>query len=256
MAPRPLLFIHGLWGRPQNWAALAAHFRAAGHMVQVPALPWHDRDPQEPPIALLGQTSLRDYVTAMEEVARTLPAPPVVIGHSAGAVIAQKLAERLPVAGLALMAPAPSAGMCGLSGSVVRALAAIVVTPGWWKSPVRMDEARARLAVFNAVPESEADAELAQWQWESGRALYELILPWADRHHAARIAYEKLLAPALVMVGDQDHLTPPRIARATARRLTAQVDYREIAGAGHWLFAESLHGEVVRELEHFLRQIG
>ena len=256
MALPPLLFIHGLWGRPQNWTALADHFRARGAMVLTPALPWHDRDPQEPPIALLGQTSLHDYVTAMEEVARTLPAPPVVIGHSAGAVIAQKLAERLPVAGLALLAPAPSAGIFGLSASVLRALAGIMITPSWWKSPVRMDEVRARLAVFNAVPAAEADAELAQWQWESGRALFELLMPWADRQHGARVAFEKLLAPALVMVGDQDQLTPVRVARATARRMLGQVDYREIAGAGHWLFAESVHGEVVRELEHFLRQIG
>jgi len=255
MAQPPLLFIHGLWGRPQNWAALAAHFGAQGYDVHAPALPWHDRDPQEPPIALLGQTSLRDYVAAMADVARSLPTPPVVIGHSAGAVIAQKLAETMPVAGLGLLAPAPTAGMCGLSTSVLRALAAILITPGWWKSPVRMDEARARLAVFNAVPAHEADAELAQWQWDSGRALFELLLPWADRQHAALVHYEKVHVPTLVMVGDQDRLTPARIARATARRLGGQVDYREIAQAGHWLFAQSLHKEVVRELELFLRQI-
>ena len=256
MAQPPLLFIHGLWGRPQNWDALAAHFRALGHVAAAPALPWHDRDPQEPPIALLGQTGLDDYVAAMEEVARGFSAPPVLVGHSAGAVIAQRLAERMPVAGVALLAPAPSAGMFGFSGSVLRALIGILITPGWWKAPVRMDVTRARQAVFNMVPREEADAELAQWQWESGRALFELVMPWADRHHGALVHHEKLHVPALVMVGEQDQLTPVRVARATARRLPGAVDYREIAGAGHWLFADSLHGELVRELELFLRQIG
>lgn len=256
MSQPPLLFIHGLWGRPQNWAALAAHFETKGHQVLTPALPWHDRDPAEPPIALLGQTSLRDYVAAMEEVVRNLPRPPVVIGHSAGAVIAQRLAERLPVAGLALLAPAPSSGVLGLSTSVLRALLAIMLSPRWWKSPVRMDAVRARQYVFNGVPQAEAEAELAHWQWESGRALFELVMPWADRQHAALVHHEKLQVPALVMVGEDDQLTSVRVARATARRLPAAVDYRELPGAGHWLFAQSLHGAIVRELEHFLRQIG
>jgi pimeloyl-ACP methyl ester carboxylesterase len=52
----------------------------------------------------------------------------------------------------------------------------------------------------------------------------------------AKVNYARLAMPALVIVGDQDRVTPAAQSRKTARALTGPVDYHEIAGAGHWLF--------------------
>jgi pimeloyl-ACP methyl ester carboxylesterase len=80
-------------------------------------------------------------------------------------------------------------------------------------------------------------------------------MPWADKTHATRVDYNRLSMPALVVVGDRDRITPIATARATARALTGHTDYREIAGAGHWLFHDPVRDKVAAEMDSFLRQI-
>ena len=47
---------------------------------------------------------------------------------------------------------------------------------------------------------------------------------------------------------------PIAIARATARALPGEVDYRELPGVGHWLFHEPVVNRVVEEMDIFLKR--
>ena len=58
---------------------------------------------------------LRDYVARARAAADALEAPPVVVGHSLGGLIAQHLAAQRTVAGVALVG---SPGPCGLGPSL------------------------------------------------------------------------------------------------------------------------------------------
>ena len=62
--------------------------------------------------------------------------------------------------------------------------------------------------------------------------------------NVTRVDYARLNQPALVVVGLNDRITPPGIARATARNLTGLVDYQELPGAPHWLFWGDLETQV------------
>ncbi len=256
MAGPPLLFVHGMWCAPGVWDWFAERYRAAGHEVAVPAVPYHDADPAAPPVAALGTTGVRDYVDALVEAAAALPEKPVIIGHSMGGLLAQLLAERTGARGLVLLAPAPSATTQHPAATPIRAMSRMYLTWRWWQRPVKLDEKRARWGVFNGVPPDVAAEQYADFVWESGRALFEISLPGADKSRATVVDYGRLSMPALVITGDQDRLIVPGVSRKTAAALPGRTVLHEIRGAGHWLFHSPVRDEVAAEVDGFLAALG
>lgn len=102
----PMLFLHGAFAGPEVWTSFVAPwFAARGHKVLAPRL-------SSP---LLPGARLRDYVRRARDAADSLGAPPVVVGHSLGGLVAQHLAAQRPVAGIVLVS---SPGPCGLAPSL------------------------------------------------------------------------------------------------------------------------------------------
>lgn len=102
----PILFLHGAFAGPEVWTRFVAPwFAGRGHTVLVPRLA----------PSLLPGARLRDYVRRALDAADSLGAPPVLVGHSLGGLVAQHLAARRPVAGVVLVA---SPGPCGLGPSL------------------------------------------------------------------------------------------------------------------------------------------
>jgi pimeloyl-ACP methyl ester carboxylesterase len=101
----PLLMVHGLahaaWCFAENWVPAAAE---AGFPAYALSLRGHGGSAGA---RHLRRTTMRDYVHDVLQTITELPEPPVLIGHSMGAVIAQLVAERYPLRGLVLLAPAP-----------------------------------------------------------------------------------------------------------------------------------------------------
>ena len=250
----PLLFIHGMWSTPHVWSHLRAHFHAVGHATLAPALPLHDVDPALPPDPKLGTLGLGDYVEAVVTAAAALPQTPIVIGHSMGGLLAQLVAQRLQPKGLVLLSPAGSATTVRPSIAALRTVSGIMLGGKWWQRPTRIEADKARWGVFNNVPPQIAEAEIDSLVWDSGRALLQIGLPWADKSRASTVDYGRLAMPALVVVGEEDRTTPVAIARATARALR-NVDYRELPGVGHWLFHAPVIDEVTATIEAFVARL-
>lgn len=235
----PVLLIHGMWSTPATFDRLRLPLEAAGHATHAPVLPWHDRPACLPPAAELGRLSITAYVDFLVaeagKLAQDAGTAPVILGHSMGGLLAQLVACRVPHAGLVLLSPAAAANSQSPSLDPVRTLKNVVLKWGWWERPTLCDEDGARWGIFNGVPDSVASAEIAALVWDSGRVLAEMALPPLFGN-VTRVDYARLKQPALVAVGADDRITPPGIARATARNLGGQVDYHELPGASHWLF--------------------
>lgn len=114
----PLLFIHGLahgaWCFAEHWLPAAAE---RGFPAYALSLRGHGGSGGS---RRLGRTVLRDYVHDVLQVITTLPEPPVLIGHSMGALVAQLVAERYQARGLVLLTPSPLQGAVGILGGLVR----------------------------------------------------------------------------------------------------------------------------------------
>ncbi|WP_439533120.1 alpha/beta fold hydrolase [Polymorphobacter sp.] len=232
----PLVFIHGMWSTPAAFARVRAALEARGWETHAPALPFHDRDPSLPPPLELGRITIEDYVQALAGGIARLGTPPVLIGHSMGGMLAQILASRLPHAGLILLATGATADTQTFAIAPLRTMASTIARWGWWEEPTRIAPSAARWGIYNEVPESVAAAEIAAHVWDSGRVLAEMVLPGLSKTGATRVDGRRLSRPALIVIGEEDRITPPAISRATARMLAGPVDYHALSGVGHWLF--------------------
>ncbi|WP_310498504.1 alpha/beta hydrolase [Sandarakinorhabdus sp.] len=230
-----VLLIHGMWSTPATFDRLRMALEQAGYVTHAPVLPWHDRDASLAPAPELGRLSITAYVDFLVAEAGRMGAPPIILGHSMGSLLAQMVAMRVPHAGLVLLSPASAANAQAPGLDPLRTLRRVITRWGWWEKPTMCDAEGARWGIFNGVPESIAAQEIAALVWDSGRVLAEMSLPFAFGN-ITRVDFARLGQPALVIVGTDDRITPPAAARATARKLAGRVDFHELPGHGHWLF--------------------
>ena len=105
----PVVFVHGLWLLANSWDPWRVFFQEHGFTTLAPG--WPD-DPEtvaaarEHPAAFAGKTvgAVTDHIAA---VIKQLDRKPVVIGHSFGGMIAQKLAGLVLAAVTVAIAPPP-----------------------------------------------------------------------------------------------------------------------------------------------------
>lgn len=254
----PVLMIHGMWSRPSTFSTLRAELDAAGIRSAAVTLPFHDLPPGSPPPAALGRLRLGDYVAALERSVAELGEQPVILGHSMGGLLAQLLSVKVQPRGLILLSSAPSAETSAMTLDAFRTLRGVMGEWGWWRKPTLIDEARARFGVFNGVPEEEVLPALAELTWDSGAVLAQMASPLLDQERGARVDYDRLRMPALVLTGSADRIVPPEVSRRTARRLAnagATVDFEEWAGVGHWLFHDAVRPRLAAVIARFMASL-
>lgn len=103
----PLLFVHGMWHGAWCWDEFFLPFFAeAGWHVTALSLRGHAGSEGK-----IQGSSIMDYVRDVEQVAKTLPTPPVLIGHSMGGFTTQKYLERNAAPAAVLLASVPPFGV-------------------------------------------------------------------------------------------------------------------------------------------------
>jgi pimeloyl-ACP methyl ester carboxylesterase len=176
------------------------------------------------PVEDLGRVSVTEYIEDAHVAARHLGRP-IVIGHSMGGLLAQKLAESDAVRAAVLMCAAPPRGISLFSWRL--AVRQLKHLPALMHSrPVEGTRSDYDSLVFNRIPEPERDALFPRFVADSGRVGRELSL------NVVRVDERKVRCPILVIAGSDDHYVVPRIGRRLARKYTAP--YWEYAGHAHF----------------------
>lgn len=221
----PVLLIHGIFSGAWQWGkfqALLARHGYESHAVNLRGRAESRR------VSDIGRVRLRDYVDDALEVARHL-GDPIVIGHSMGGLIAQKVAEAGVARALVLISSAPPRWIPALNGILLRRLLKYLRELALFRPlfPARPD---ADVLMFNRTPRAEADAEYRQLVPDSGRAGFELAFG-VEAVHAPRVT-----VPVRVAAGLDDHFVAPRVARALAAKYGATLALYE--GFAHHIISE------------------
>lgn len=231
------VLIHGMWATPDVWRNWAPFLERRGWQAVAPALRHHEAPPLAPP-AELGTTSLMDYAADLEAMLKALTEKPILVGHSMGGLLALMLCARgLARAGV-LLTPAPPAGVLAIRPSNLRAFARIEMNWGWWRKPHRATLGEALWHTFNTTDRREGAERHATFVHDSGRALFEMALPWLDVGRATTIDPRLVTVPLLFVAADRDRLTPPGVVGRTARRFSPAADYVEYPNQGHWVLGQ------------------
>ena len=232
---RTMVLLHGAFVGGWCWEPFAAHFRAAGWHCLTPDLRHH-----EPGASLdaLGRTGLNDYASDIAALIRALPEPPVLVGHSMGGLVCQKLAAEGLAAALVLLAPSPPWGLFSLTQGEIEARFGLLAAGAFWHRALHPSfRVAASHALDKLDPATQRDA-FARFVPESGRALFEILYWPLDFTRASAIDSRAIQCPVLFGVGSEDRVVPPTTVRTASRRYRGRVTYEEFDGHSHFLFGE------------------
>lgn len=221
----PLVFVHGMWGGSWYWTNYLKAAAEAGWDAWAINLRGHHGSR---PIPDLGRVSVLDYVQDVLDCLRRL-GEVVLIGHSMGGLIAQKVAETGGVrAAVALTSAAPR-GILVLSWPVLSRMVKYL-GPIFRSRAFTSSRADADALVLNQLPLDRQAWAYERFVPESGRVARELAFGLIAVDEA------RVRCPLLVVGAERDTITPAAVQRRIARKYGA--DYREMAGHGHMLMLE------------------
>ena len=240
-AANTLIFVHGAGFDHTIWVMPARYFARHGWRVVALDLPGHGRSQGQ---ALTSIAQMADWLAqVIDAVSPNQQAS--VVGHSMGSLVAMSLAARHAnkVQKLALLgtsAPMPVADVL-MNAALDNDQAAIDMTNTWSHS------ARGSLGSSQnpGVSNLHIGERLLQ---QAGAGVFHTDLAACNGFTADGLAEVK--QPTLVIIGDEDKMTPPRAGLAVADQLP-HVQQRRLAGCGHSMLSEQPN-QVLDELAAFL----
>jgi non-heme chloroperoxidase len=260
---QPVVFVHGLWLLASSWAGWRTVFEERGFATV--AVDWPD-DPETVeqaranPRAFAGKSvgAITDHVA---DLIRTLDRRPLVVGHSFGGLIAQKIAGMGLSAASVAIDPGPFRGVLPLPISALKVSSAVLGNPANYKRSVMLTEKQFRYGFANAVSEAEARKLYAEYPVPgSGIPLFQAASAnFNPRTEASVDTKNPERGPLLIISGEKDHTVPWAIANASYKRQKKNpnpTEIIEIKGRGHSLVIDSGWSEVAETALAFLEKHG
>jgi len=259
----PVLFIHGLWLHATSWQPWLSRFAEHGYSASAPGWPGEpDTVPaaREQPDAV-ADMGIDDVVDHYASLISALPVPPVLIGHSFGGMIAEKLLGIDVAAAAIAIDAAQIKGVLPLPLSALRSTLPVFKNPANKHRSVSLTADQFRFGFGNAIPAEESDAIWERWAVPSpGKPLFEAATANFSPHSPAQVNTDNQdRGPLLLMMGGQDHTVPETITKATLkqyRHSDAKTELVEFADRGHSLVVDHGWREVADRCLSWLKDNG
>jgi pimeloyl-ACP methyl ester carboxylesterase len=251
MSAQPVVFIHGLWIHSSAWEPWAALYREEGYEPILAGWPGDG-----PTVEITRRAALRvggygvaDVVARYVELISDLPARPVVIGHSFGGLIAQRLLDDGHAAAAVAIDPAPIKGVTKLPLSQIRSTIPVLRSKKNRDGAVSLSERQFRYAFANAIPRDEARKLYQQYSIPApGKPLFEVVGAKKDPNSPTRVDVRNgERGPLLIIGGGRDHIVAESVSRQAAELYAdtaAVTDYHVFSDRGHSLVIDSRWREV------------
>lgn len=243
-AGTPVVFVHGAFCGGWAFDAFREQFETAGFETHAPNLPHHERGAD---LEQLAQTGLKEYAQAIAHYAKSLRAPPVLIGHSLGGLVVQLAAMHAPIVGLVLLAPSAPWGVPPTTLDEHGNHLGLSLLGDYWRRPVAPDYSVARSNTLDRLSREDARRTFARFVPESGRAIREAMQWWSDHAMASQAPVYRIAAPVLGLVGGKDRVNPASTVRRVISRFPGeQAHFHEFPEMSHWLVGEPEAPEVAK----------
>ncbi|WP_027929382.1 alpha/beta hydrolase [Amycolatopsis thermoflava] len=246
MTTTPVVFIHGLWLHASSWQPWADLFAANGYSPLMPG--WPGEEPtveaaRANPEAVAGH-GIDDVTEHYRGIITGLPTAPVLIGHSFGGLIAQKLLGEGHGRAAVAIDPAQIKGVKPLPFAQLRSAFPVLGNPANKKRAVSLTAKQFRYGFGNAISEEESKRLYEAHTIPSpGRPLFEAAFANFTKNSPAKVnTGNGERGPLLLISGQADHTVPDVVTRAAFKLYgdsTAITELKQFPGRGHSLVLDS-----------------
>ncbi|HTU38388.1 MAG TPA: alpha/beta fold hydrolase [Acidimicrobiales bacterium] len=243
---RPAVFVHGLWLHATSWGPWLDRFRAAGYEPVAPGWPNEPSTVDEARAhpELVANIGIDEVTVHMAEIIDGLDAAPVIVGHSFGGLIAEKLLGEGHGAAAVAIDPAQIKGVLPLPLAQLRASLPALGNPANVHKAISLTQKEFRFGFGNALSEEESDQLFDRWTIPSpAKPLFQAAVANFSLHSAAKVDTAKEdRGPLLLISGTADHTVPDVVTRSTLKQYrdsTAVTELKQFTGRGHSLTIDS-----------------
>jgi non-heme chloroperoxidase len=258
---QPVVFVHGLWLLSSSWDRWRALFEERGYITLAPG--WPD-DPETVEAAnedpdVFARKRIGQITQHYADVIQQLTRKPVVVGHSFGGLIAQKLAGEGVTAVTVAIDPAPFQGILPLPFSELKSGSPVLGNPANYNRAVALTFEQFRYAFANEVEEDEAHQLYETFAVPGpGTPLFQAATanfnPWTEDKVDSKNPDR---GPLLLIAGEKDHTVPSVVVKAAYKIQQANsgvTELHEMPGRGHSLAMDHGWGEVADVALSFIAQ--
>ncbi len=262
-SPVPVVFIHGLWLHATSWGPWVDLFKEAGYEPTAPGWPNEPRTvaaarEQADAVAGIGIDEAAQHFASIIE---QLDSPPVLVGHSFGGMLAEKLLGEGRAAAAVAIDPAQIKGVLPLPLAQLRAGLPALGNPANRNRAVALTSKEFRFGFGNALSQEESDELFEAWTIPSpARPLFQAAAANFSLHSPAAVETgNQDRGPLLLISGLADHTVPDVVTRSTLkqyRKSTAVTELEQFAGRGHSLTIDHGWREVAEAVLEWLAKQG
>jgi pimeloyl-ACP methyl ester carboxylesterase len=224
----PILCIHGAFGGAWMWEVFLHVLAQHGRTAAAVSLRGHGKSGGR---ERLHEAVLADYTADILRAFEEFAEPPVVVAHSLGGLLMQRLLGHVPLRALVLLAPLPPEGMLLITPKL------LATNPAIWRE--MLDGVHASGPALRRVADlmfsghfapNDHQRHLVRMVPEGLQVLIEAHLP------AFTLPAFAVGVPAVVISGDEDPIVTSDAALRTA--IYHGAEYVSVRGAGHLLHLE------------------
>jgi non-heme chloroperoxidase len=257
----PVVFVHGLWLHSTSWKPWVDLFTEAGYAPIAPEWPGIPPTVREArtDTGASGKSGVAAVTDHFAKIIAALPAKPVVIGHSFGGLIVQRLLATGQAVAAVAIDPAPMKGVLALPISALKVASVALRNPANLSRAVGLTREQFRFGFGNALPEEESATLYDAWTIPTpGRPLFEAATANFSPGSATRVDTKKAdRGPLLLVSGGRDHAVPPAMVHGAKKRYASSPAVTEIAefsDRGHSLVLDHGWREIAEASLDFLKR--
>ncbi|WP_194778355.1 alpha/beta hydrolase [Pararhodonellum marinum] len=252
---KTIVLIHGLFQNSHSWQNWKLFFEAKGYTVYAPSFPYHQGEPQvlqkeiDPELVNLDFPQVLDYMLAYVD---SLPEKPIVIGHSIGGLLTQKLVEMEKASMGITLASANPRGISVLNWKYIRSNFRMV-NPLRSRNKVCQPPMRwFKYTFFNTLSDSAAISAHQTYFIPESR-----IIAKTSTQKGMEIDFEKAHVPMLFIAGEKDNDLPPPLIRKNFEAYQHEGSNREyytFPKRSHYIASEPGWEEVAIFVEEWIKE--